>query len=599
MRSWLMKLLALLMVFGLVAAACGNDDDDGVATAPDDPAPAAPDGDGDGDEPAPAPDDGDGDGDEPAPAPDDGDGDEPAPAPDDGDGDGEAPPEEEPMMDACEATVPGTEINMGVFSETRGLDPIITSGSGVTGMTELSTLYDQLIVYDHDLGDYRPHLAESLTSNDDLDEWTLTLRPGITFPDGTPLDTAAVNYSLQRFVTEDALNGSSAFIAWVEEFEIVDDLTMVLHLDRPWGTFPYALADEPGMVVNPTVVEAMGQEEFNLNPVGGGVGPYDIERYAPGEEIVVTAKDDYWGGPVCVETIRFIRIPGAPATYEAYQNDEINVAFLREARTIADAVENGDDENSFSSLQNGGSSIFMNNGVRGSTPPTTDLRLREAIALAVDVDVLNQRANEGLGKANTALMHPDSVYYDAALFPEVQQDLDRARALVQEVKDETGWDGSIRLACHNAPSRIDWAIAVVALLEAAGFEVELDNDGTILDLITIVLRNADFDLACWGFNISDETPFFPMIQFRSDARNNRIGYADPNMDAAIDQLQVATNTEQIRAALAEIWRVWQQSWPSAITESVQELIILKPEVKGIVATQVSALLFHDAYIEEG
>ncbi|MDE0117925.1 MAG: ABC transporter substrate-binding protein [bacterium] len=584
------------MVFGLVAAACGNDDDDGVATAPEEPAPAEPADDGD-DAPAPAPaDDGD---DAPAPEPaDDGD-DAPDPAPaDDGD-DGEAPPEEEPMMDACEATVPGTQIDMGVFSETRGLDPIVTSGSGVTGMTELSTLYDQLMVYDHDLGDYRPHLAESLTSNDDLTEWTLTLRPGITFPDGTPLDTAAVQYSLNRFVTEDALNGSSAFIAWIEEMEIIDNLTMVLHLDRPWGTFPYALADEPGMVVNPTVVEAMGTEEFNLNPVDGGVGPYNIERYAPGEEIVVTAKDDYWGGPVCVETIRFIRIPGAPATYEAFQNDEINVAFLREARTIADAVDSGDDENAFSSLQNGGSSIFMNNGVRGSTPPTTDLRLREAIALAVDVDVLNQRSNEGLGKANTALMHPDSVYYDAALFPEVQQDLDRARVLVQEVKDETGWDGSIRLACHNAPSRIDWAIAVVALLEAAGFEVELDNDGTILDLITIVLRNADFDLACWGFNIADETPFFPMIQFRSDARNNRIGYADPNMDAAIDQLQVATNTEQIQAALAEIWRVWQQSWPSAITESVQELIILKPEVKGVIATQVSALLFHDAYIDEG
>ncbi|MYG56995.1 MAG: ABC transporter substrate-binding protein, partial [Acidimicrobiia bacterium] len=59
MRSWLLKLLALLMVFGLVAAACGNDDDDGVTTAPDEPAPAEPADDGD-DEPAPAPaDDGD------------------------------------------------------------------------------------------------------------------------------------------------------------------------------------------------------------------------------------------------------------------------------------------------------------------------------------------------------------------------------------------------------------------------------------------------------------------------------------------------------------------------------------------------------------
>lgn len=597
MRSWLLKLLALLMAFGLVAAACGNDDDDGVQTAPDEPAPtqAADDG---GDEPATAPSD-DGDGDDAAPAEPSDDGDDAAPAEPSDDGDDEMPPAEEEMMDACEATVPGTEINMGVFSETRGLDPIITSGSGVTGMTELSSLYDQLMVYDHNVGDYVPHLAESLTSNDALDEWTLTLRPGITFPDGTPLDTAAVEYSLNRFLAEDALNGSSAFISWIEEMEIVDDLTIVLHLDRPWGTFPYALADEPGMVVNPTVLESMGQEEFNLNPVDGGVGPYNIARYAPGEEIVVTAKDDYWGGPVCVETIRFIRIPGAPATYEAFQNDEINVAFLREARTIAEARENGDTDYGQSFLQNAGGVVFINNGVRGSTPPTTDVRLREAIALAVDVDVLNQRANEGYGAANSALMHPNSVYYDADLFPEIEQDLDRARELVQEVKDETGWDGSIRLACHNAPSRIDWAIAAVALLEAAGFQVDLDNDGTILDLITIVLRNADFDLACWGFNISDETPFFPVIQFRSDASNNRIGYADPNMDAAIDKLQVATNSAEIQAALAEIWEVWQQSWPSAIYETVQEQIIWKPEVKGIIATQVSALLFHDAYIDEG
>ena len=71
-------------------------------------------------------------------------------------------------MDACEATVPGTEINMGVFSETRGLDPIITSGSGVTGMTELSSLYDQLIVYDHDLATtgliWRSHCRQTTTS---------------------------------------------------------------------------------------------------------------------------------------------------------------------------------------------------------------------------------------------------------------------------------------------------------------------------------------------------------------------------------------------------------------------------------------------------
>ncbi len=598
MRSWFLKLLALMLAFGLVAAACGNDDDEGVTAGPDEPAPAQAD-----DDAAPAPaDDDDGADDDAAPAPaddDDGADDDAAPAPADDDDGGIAAPADSEMMDNCDATVPGSEITMGIFSETAGLDPTVSSGSGTTGMIELATLYDVLVIYDQINKEYVPHLAESFSSNDDLTEWTLTLRPDIAFPDGTPLDTSVVQFTMERFLREGGRNQGRAYVAWIEEFEIIDDLNMVFHLDRPWGTFPYALSDETGMMVNPTVVEAIGNEEFNLNPVNAGLGPYNIERYAPGEEIVVTAKDDYWGGPVCIETVRFIRIPGAPATYEAYKNDEIQVAFLREPRVISEAREDGEGANGHVFLQNAGGVVFVNNGVRGSTPPTTDVRLREAIALSVDPAVMDQRANEGLGKPGASLLSTDSIYWDEELFAPIQPNLERARALVQEVKDETGWDGTIRLACHNAPSRIDWAIAAEALLEAAGFEVEVDNDGTILDLIGIVLVNADFDLACWGFNVSDETPFIPVLQFRSDAGNNRIGYADPNMDAALDKLQVATNNDEIQAALAEIWSVWQQSWPSAIYETIEEFFIWKPHVKGIVGSQASSLLFHDAYLDQG
>ena len=594
MRSWLLRILALLLVFGLVAAACGNDDDEGVTAGPDEPAPSQ--SDDDGADAAPAADDDDGA--DAAPAADDDDGADAAPAADDDDGD-IAPPAEDGAMDNCEATVSGTQITMGMFSETAGLDPTVSSGSGTTGMMELASLYDVLVIYDQVNKEYVPHLAESFSANDDLTEWSLTLRPGITFPDGTPLDTSVVQYTMERFLREGGRNQGRAYVAWIEEYEIVDDLNMVFHLDRPWGTFPYALADETGMMVNPTVIDAVGNEEFNINPVDAGLGPYNIARYAPGEEIVVTAKDDYWGGPVCVETIRFIRIPGAPATYEAFQNDEVNVAFLREPRTISEARENGDTGYGHVFLQNAGGVVFVNNGVRGSTPPTTDVRLREAIALAIDPGVMDERANEGKGQPGSSLLSKNSIYWDDELFAPVEPNLERAQALVQEVKDETGWDGSIRLACHNAPSRIDWAIAAEALLEAAGFEVEVDNDGTILDLIGIVLVNADFDLACWGFNVSDETPFIPVLQFRSDAGNNRIGYADPNMDAALDMLQVATDNDEIQAALAEIWSVWRQSWPSAIYETIEEMMIWKPEVKGIVGTQASALLFFDAYIDQG
>lgn len=503
----------------------------------------------------------------------------------------------------------GGSITMGVFSETAGLDPTVSSGSGVTGMIELMTLYDILIRLDRNTGEYIPQLAESLTPNADASVWTMTLREGITFANGDPLDADAVIASIDRFNNLDAAAGqrnqSSAFVAFITSMEATDDLTVVFTLDEPWGTFPYVLADEPGMIVNVNAIPIIEEGEeagnpdiaaFNRNPEGAGAGPYVLERYAPGEEIVVTAKDDYWGGPVCIEQITFVRVPGAPATYDAWQNDELDVAFLREPRAIAEARENGDD-NALVFLQNTGGVILINNGVRGSTPPTTDLRLRQAIFYATNAEVMDDRANEGQGQPGKSLISTDSRFYDPNLFPEFPTDPDRARELVDEVKAEGNWDGTIRLHCHNAPSRIDWAIAAEALLEAVGFEVEVINDGTINDLIAAVIINADYDMACWGFNLADDTPYIPALQHTCTSRSNRTGYCSEVMDAAIAQLRAASTNEEIQAALAAIWEEWQATVPSVSYETIEEYVLFKDSVKGALGTQASGILFHDAYIE--
>src|SRR5690606_10378719 len=81
----------------------------------------------------------------------------------------------------------GGSITMGMFSETAGLDPVVTFGGGATGTTEVGAVYDTLMRYDTDTGEYVPHLAESLESNDDKTSWTLKLRPDVKFTDGTPL----------------------------------------------------------------------------------------------------------------------------------------------------------------------------------------------------------------------------------------------------------------------------------------------------------------------------------------------------------------------------------------------------------------------------
>ena len=572
----LLVFLALLVSLSLIAAACGDDDPENVTTPPDDTGPTT-----SSEVATTLP--------EATIAP-------PLPRATTGDG--------------CTEARKGGSITMGMFSETSGLDPTTSSGSGVTGMIELMALYDVLMRLDTTTGEYVPHLAESLTSNDDHTEWTLKLRPNISFADGTPLDADAVISSLDRWYKLDPakgqINQSNAFIEFIDGLEAENDLTVNITLDKPWGTFPYALADEPGMIVNvkaiPQITEGedTGQPDiaaFSRNPQNAGVGPYDLVRFVPGEEIVMQAKADYWGGPVCIEQLTFKRVAGADNTYDAFKAGDFDAAFLREPRTIKEARDNGDD-NALSFLQNTGGVLMMNNGVRGTVTPTSDVRLRQAIFYALDPAILNERANESAGLSTKALLDERSQFYNAALFPEFPTDTEKAKELVAEVKAEGSWDGSIRLQCHNAPSRIQWAIAVEAMLEEVGFEVEVLNDGNIGEMINIVLRLADYDLACWGFNLSDRTPFIPLLQHECMGTGNRTGYCSDAMDAALAKLRAAATHSETQAALGDVWAEWQKTVPSASVETVEEYVVFNDKFRGIVGTQASGIMFHNAYLTQ-
>jgi peptide/nickel transport system substrate-binding protein len=120
------------------------------------------------------------------------------------DDDTTAPPGNGGADEVCTAERAGGTVTVGTYSEATGLDPAAGSGlgTGKVGATEGSAIYDVLMIYDSETGEYRPHLAESFTANDDNTVWTLRLRPGITFDNGDPLDAEAVRTSIRRHTAE-------------------------------------------------------------------------------------------------------------------------------------------------------------------------------------------------------------------------------------------------------------------------------------------------------------------------------------------------------------------------------------------------------------
>ena len=490
---------------------------------------------------------------------------------------------------ACDATVPETQINYGVFYPNGAFDPVGSSGALVGG-TETAAVYDVLFRFNPETLEVTPHLAESLTAdNADFTEWTLKLREGITFSDGTPLDAQLVSDNIDRyFAPEGVRNTSGGFLQYIDTRDVVDATTLHMTLSESFAEFGLVFADEPGMIVN---LNALGDDidAFRVQPPdAAGVGPYVVERNVPGEETVLKARADYWGGPVCIETLRFVWIPGSAGNYDAFSSGDLDVAFLRDPIVNKKAIDDGVQH--FFVDQDGGAMLNFN---RREGRITADPRVRQAISLALDPAVINDRAYQGKLQTTKAYFGPSSPYFSDAI-EEIQVDTAAATALIDEVKAE-GWDGKLGLIAGNSGAGPDSALAIEGMLGAIGIQVQTELMGTGDSIGRLVA--GDFDVITNGFNSGPGTAVLSIVRnLSSTSPTNRMGVNNPTLDALISEA-LATKFADLSPVMAKINNEINAD-STAINYGVTgEGIVWADNVKGIMSTVSTIFLFHDAFID--
>ncbi|HUP72791.1 MAG TPA: ABC transporter substrate-binding protein [Acidimicrobiales bacterium] len=511
----------------------------------------------------------------------------------------------------------GGSITMGMYSETAGLDPVVSNGGGTTGNTELMAIYDTIMRYDTVAGKYEPQTAESLTPNADNSEWTLKLKAGIKFTDGTDYDAEAVAYGLKRHVTFGGR--SSSLVNNIKTYTVVDKVTLKFTLNAPWGNFPYLLAYMPGMIPSPTAIKAAcGATDdykpntctFNTKPVGAGA--FKVDSYRPKESINLVRNDAYYGGKPYLDSLKFVVLLGAQATYDAIKTGTLQVGFLREAAVVKAAREANVD--GYLNLVWLGGVLLLNNGqiiCRGGLPAascagkpdgvisvdtiTSDRRVRQAIGYAIDVNIINERANQGASFPGTELFQKDSKW--ASPGPTTTPDLAKAKALVDQVKAEGKWDGTVRFNCHNAPARVAFAQTVSTLLTQAGFKVVLNNSQDVNALVAQVSNTKAFDVACWGLSTFEEAPDIAMgLSFQSTNPGQTMNIPDL-FDAQVKIVREAKTDAERKAAIDKIHEIWKTEVPSIVYEATPEFIAWAKNVHGIRPTVSTSMMFDKAWIE--
>ncbi|WP_182349134.1 ABC transporter substrate-binding protein [Tomitella gaofuii] len=479
------------------------------------------------------------------------------------------------------SAVEGGTLSFAAYSEPKALDPAETIAAVTTGGVELVNIYDSLMRYDTTTQEVVPQMAEELSHSEDYRTWTLSLRDGVVFSDGTPVDAGAVKASQERYAQAEGPE-AGLWTANVVNISTPDDTTVVYELNKTWPEFDVMLTSGPGMIVAPSA----GPPGDGFTPVGAG--PFMLGEWRQGESMTLNANPDYWDGAPPLDSVKVVYMPTMEVSKETFFNGGVDMTFVREPDDVTEMLDR--DMPGYVNMTSA-SNVYIINAAEGR--PGSDPRIRKAIQLAVDPSVLAQRA------------YGDPAYGEGALFPEYSRwhtdaagpeyDPEQARALVAEAKaDGVG----TTLVSINSPeqARQQQALALEAQLEAVGFTVDTKIMPTIGDQIRTIAAERDYDLGAWGLSYRESDPFPKMFDTLHSGGKQLYGMTTSDeMDALVDRFQTATDTDQKLAAMAQIQQQVNEDVPFINVGYFADYTTWKNNVHGVEGTSNSMILLGNAW----
>lgn len=347
-------------------------------------------------------------------------------------------------------------------------------------------IYETLLRYD-ETGKPQPFLLESFEGDPEALTYTMVVRDGITFQDGTPLDAEAVKWNLDYYKENGVLTGS--YFNYVESVEVVDGKTVVVHMSQWDALFDYGLA-RTCFICSPTAVESLGVDGFNEMPVG--TGAFKVTKWVHGEGIYTEKYDQYWQGTPYLDGVNF-KIYASTATQQAaLEVGDLDIMNLTGDAITADALKAKGYSMSNAAIPSTGYTLCFNSQADG---PLKDLRVRQAIAYAVDTKAIcdSLLGDGAYGTESTQWAISSSAEYNSEVTG-YDYDVEKAKALLKEAGYDKGFELTINFQVG------DFAKSVCQIIQA-----ELQQIGVTVTLNQIEVANYANYLGEW-----DGILFHPM-----------------------------------------------------------------------------------------
>jgi peptide/nickel transport system substrate-binding protein len=482
---------------------------------------------------------------------------------------------------ACRGTVgqgPPGYLRVAVANGPVNLDPRIGIDEGSQRVHQL--VYSPLFRLDERL-EVVANVATGFTMPDDR-SYLVTLRPDVRFHDGRPLTSADVVFTFRSFLDPAFVSGRKGAYRMVQAVDAVDPLTVRFTLKEPFASFPINLV----MGIVPA-----GATDLASRPVGSG--PYVFERLFPDDRVELRRFDGYFEGPAANPGVVLAVVPDDTMRGLELRKGTIDLVLNDLSPDIVRDLEARGEVR----VTRSPGCDYAYVGLNLRDPLLRDVRVRQALAYAIDRRAIVQHLRRGLAEESKGILPPSSWAYEASA-QEFAHDPARARALLDEAgyRDPDGDGPQPRLRLTLKTSNAEFVRLQAAViqqdLKRVGIDVEVRSYEFATFLTDVIKGNAQMYTLQW-VGVAD--PDMLRRVFHSaqvpPAGWNRGFFADAGVDALIDRASKTPDRATQKALYSDAQRRIATAVPAISLWHKTNVVIAQPDIRPGVLTPIADLSF--------
>jgi len=479
--------------------------------------------------------------------------------------------------------VPGGTLRAAFQNEWESLDPHVTSS--YSSYQVLNNVLETLTFYDDDMN-LVPWLAESWEQSEDGLTWTFTLREGVLFSNGREMTAEDVKWSFERLIDPETGSGNAGRVGPPETvIEVIDDYTVAITHPEPFGIFPQSL----GFNKSTGIMAQESMEEDGSINVPIGTGPFAITEVEGTTRLLLEKNQDYWQEglpyldaveiePIPDDTVRETALRGgeadwvlaiAPQSFESLQDDP-DIVVATAPQLSYDYI-----------------------GINLTREPFDDVRVRQAIALALDREELCAAGFFGLCEAIQGPVGPGSPWYFG--YEPYGQDIERAQELLAEAGYPDGFEmelmptvqyGETVRAAQVLQQQLA-AIGIEAAINAPEWSEWLELEGSF---------QYDAYICNWNGLIDADQYYY--LQHHTGEVFNFTGYSNPEFDELVEQGRAINDFDERYEIYEQADQILVDDAPYVYMYNKDEIRAYAPYVKGFVVRPDQANNFWTVWLDQ-